>query len=108
LIVIRFSIRPAQIAIANGRGNPIFALFDRGVRESNDRDLIGVTPTGVDFDFDLERFNPDYCSRINLRWHNRTGNCFILTEGKSGARRPWSEFVGFSFASQKQSMLPRQ
>jgi hypothetical protein len=28
---------------------------------------IKSTPSGVDFDFDLERFDPDDCSRINLQ-----------------------------------------
>jgi hypothetical protein len=60
------SIWPAQSAIGNGRGNPVLALFDRSVQQSDDGDLIGVAPSGVDFDFHLERFDTDHRSRINL------------------------------------------
>jgi hypothetical protein len=42
-------------------------------------DLIGVTPSRVDFDLHFKRFDPDDGRRINLRWHNRMLCCFIIT-----------------------------
>jgi hypothetical protein len=66
---------PAQCAIANGRRDPIFALFDSSIREADDRDLIGITPPGVDFDLHLKRLDANDRSGINLRWHNRAGIC---------------------------------
>src|ERR1700720_2705104 len=51
----------AQRAVGNGGGDPIFALFDRGIRQSDHRDLVGVPPSGVDFDLHLKRLNPNDC-----------------------------------------------
>jgi hypothetical protein len=58
--------------------DPVLALFDRGIRQSNYRDLVGVPRRGVGFDLHLKGLHPNERSRINLRWHNRTGNCFII------------------------------
>jgi hypothetical protein len=46
--------------------SPVLALFDRGVRQSDDRDLIGVTPSGVDFDLHFKRLHTDDRSRIKF------------------------------------------
>ena len=72
------SVRPTQPAIANGRGDPVFALFDCGVRQPDYRDLVGITTTGVDFDLHLKRLNADDRSRINLRFHNRKISYFLV------------------------------
>src|SRR5580704_5502387 len=72
------SVRPAQPAVANGGGDPILALFDRGVRETDDRNLVGVSPSGVDFDLDLKGLDSDDRRRINLGWHKRTRYYFII------------------------------
>jgi hypothetical protein len=71
-------VRPAKGAVGNGGGESVLALFDRGVRQSDNRDLIGVPPSGVDFDLHFKRFDPDNGGRINLRRHNRARNCFIV------------------------------
>jgi hypothetical protein len=52
------SVRPAQPAVENSRGDPVLALLDRGVRQSDNGDLIGGTPSGVDFDFHFESSTP--------------------------------------------------
>ena len=33
--------------------------FDRGIRQPDHRDLVGVTPSGVDFDLHLKRLDSD-------------------------------------------------
>jgi hypothetical protein len=58
---------------------PIAIFRHRGVRQSNYRDPIGVAPAGMDFYFDLKRLDTDDRSRINLRWHNKTIDCFSMS-----------------------------
>jgi hypothetical protein len=61
LMVIRCPYGQAQPAVANGGGDPILALLDRGVRETDHRNLVGVSPSGVDFDLHFKRFDTDHC-----------------------------------------------
>jgi hypothetical protein len=69
-----FSVRAAKGAVGNGGGDPVLALFDRGVRQPAHRDLIGITPSGVDFDFHLKRLDTNDRSRTNLRWQKGSRN----------------------------------
>jgi hypothetical protein len=62
--MVSFSVRSAQSAVRNGGGNPVLALLDRGIRQSDDRDFIGVPPTGVDLDLHFKRFDTDDRRRI--------------------------------------------
>src|ERR1700730_17581891 len=59
------SVGLPQRAVGNGGGDPIFALFDRGIRQSDYRDLVGVPPSGMDFDLDLIRLDTDNRCGIN-------------------------------------------
>src|ERR1700736_1406691 len=57
---------PAQRAIANGRGDPIFALFDGGVWQSDYSDFIRVVSSRMNFDLHLKRLDAHDRGRINL------------------------------------------
>jgi hypothetical protein len=43
-----------------------------------DRAFDMLIPSGMDFYLHLECFDTDDCRRVNLRWHNRTRNCFTV------------------------------
>src|SRR6516165_1328271 len=71
--------RPSQSAVAYGGCDAIFAFLYRGVRKSNHRDLVRVTPSCMDFNFHLKGIDTDDCSGIDLSWHNRLVFCFNYT-----------------------------
>src|SRR5260221_11528297 len=69
------SPRPPQRTVAECAQDPISALLDRGIRQTDYRDPSLRSPPSVHFDLNLEGIHSDDRCRINLRWHNSVSKC---------------------------------
>ena len=65
-----FPAGPAQCAVADGGGYPVFAFSDRRVGQADDRNFVDIPPPSVNFNLDLIRFDTDDSARIDLGRHH--------------------------------------
>src|SRR5258708_3138453 len=73
------SPRPPQRTVAERAQDPISALLDRGIRQTDYRDPSLRSPPGVYFDLNFEGIHSDDRCRIDLRWHNSTRKCSFIS-----------------------------